>query len=245
MEKMPEPIENPNHAWEAAHAEKPLRDIALENWVSEEEKEALGAIAVKRGEVVLQNILQKEAAKPKSENKIEGRDILNRTLELIKHDSNINFIAYGTGDITGEGRGGVGAGGYIFDQKKAKMVYAGADEHVDFLDDRPDPENSVPFQGKVSYYPSDTWSYVVVQFPFGYIKQSELNNNYMTDNRGNSFITVGVRFKKSLDGEIIKELIKGEEFIGQVAQRAAKEFIPGYWNFVIRQHDLHKESEKK
>ena len=166
-----------------------------------------------------------------SEKSLEEK-FLNKTLEFLKHNPNINFIVYGTGNITGKERYTIGAYGYIFDQEKQKME--GCNE-IDFLDIRPNAKSTL-FEGNVKYDPGNLWSYVTVQFPFRCI---ESNNNYMTDARAGSYITLAVRFKKSLDDEMIKRLTEGENFIGELVQRAAREFIPEYWNFVERQYDLY------
>src|SRR4051812_2115866 len=111
MEPKPGQIKSIDHAEAAAYAAKPLVDIARENWVNKEQKEALYAIAESRGNVVLQNIRQNEATEPKKEpektqpkvsEKSLEKNFLFKTLELIKHNPNINFIAYGTGNITGK-----------------------------------------------------------------------------------------------------------------------------------------------
>ncbi len=215
-----------------------------------------------RGEILKMSSSNKssvDAVEPKKEDPTEDpkaleralqEKLVNKTLELIKHDPRINFVSYGIGNVTDEERGsGTGASGGIFDQQKQKMV---STRSLEFLDDRPSGDKEL-FTGYTKFSRSDPWIYALVQFRVRCFEGDpmEPRNNYMTDNRGNSYISIGVRFQESLDSEIVKKLTEGfrhpnndeaDKFLGEVAVRAAHQFIPGYWDFILRQSKIYKES---
>jgi hypothetical protein len=78
MEKVPGLIENPEDARYAAQAEKPLRDIAREDWVDEDQKSALDILAEQRGEELLQKHLSEKTPESDIE---ENRE---RLAEIVK-----------------------------------------------------------------------------------------------------------------------------------------------------------------
>jgi hypothetical protein len=243
MEKIPEPIENPDHAWEAAHAEKPLRDIAREDWATADQKETLDALAEARGEDALKKQVSEAPRKPevKQENRLEEQETIERIIEIIKHSPEIQFVAAGIGNIAGTPGGPtLGRNSCYFDYQSQQMRRG----DFDFLDTNPRGMNADKlFTEQWDTFPYGKDTYITVRLPF---YNGNTQNPYMTDNRGGAFITLGIKFNKetfsSQDKEIENRFMHPKiEFFDKLLNKCTEEFIPGYYNFV---RNIYKEYKK-
>ncbi|MEO5646331.1 MAG: hypothetical protein ABIO57_01005 [Candidatus Paceibacterota bacterium] len=260
MEKPPGPIENPDHAWEVAHAEKPLRDIAREEWVSEDQKEALDALAEQRGEETLSQLLSQEVPQTdaKSENNIESHEAVEKMMELVKNNPNINLIIDGNGNVLAEAgdRDRNGQSSFYFDTNKQQMVPSPITLDYDMQSFSNRDENFIPYKTywKFTTLNKSSNNLIVACLPFN----PTVNNPYTKEHRPGTHLSFGLAYKNNIPGfldSLGNETLKGylqnpdteesKNFFTKVFTEGAKEFTPKYWEAFVNDYNSYKNHTRK
>ena len=237
-----------NKAWDAAHAGKPLRDLAHTDDISVDERIVLENIADRAENRIFNNKPDDDEAPEKNNHE---QMLLKEAIELVKHNLNFQFGVFAIGNVLAkQGNDTIGGEGYLFDQGTQKMN-PNKTSYLNFLDGPLRNTQDKIFQPEWHKYKFDNGvvciaSRIPIAAGFG-----PINNPYITDLRRGCHISFALGYKeKNLDSlenkEIVDKLAKIDtKFLGELFISCAKEFIPDYWNYVLKLRDKYIEQHKK
>jgi hypothetical protein len=203
---------------------------------------------------------------PTAENASENQEqsLLEKGMELIKTNPNIEFIISGNGNILavpgGETRGNEDI---YFDKMEKKMKPVGPQGFNTSIDY---PVREIPTEDKnlVSFKPywkfvsnpkengdsrSLPYNLIMVRFPFN----PSNKNPYSRESRPGTHVSLGMAYRNNIPqlldtfgDETLKQHLaqpntpEAKKFFGGLFNEAAKEFIPEYWDAFIQDFNAYK-----